>query len=98
MIANVIHPDDLANLRLVSNSMNAAATKPSELSRLAHRRFIVSPYSLQGLVQSTAHPILGTCLRSIGLGTWRVNEDFEDPQAVIEGTETKNHAHEAALV
>ncbi|KAH0375169.1 hypothetical protein KCU89_g18109, partial [Aureobasidium melanogenum] len=98
MIANVTHPDDLANLRLISNSMNAATTKPFGLSRLAHRRFIVSPYSLQGLVQLTAHPILGTCLRSISLGTWRVNEDFEDPQAVVDGTDTKNYAHEAALV
>ncbi|CAD0101322.1 unnamed protein product [Aureobasidium mustum] len=98
MIAKVTHPDDLAILRLVSKSMNVAATRPFGLSCLAHRRFIISPYSLQGLVQLTAHPVLGTCLDTISLGTWRVNKDFEDSQTVVDETDIEGAAHEAALV
>lgn len=98
MIAKATQLDDLANLRLVSKPMNVAATRPLGLSCLAHRRFIISPYSLQSLVQLTAHPVLGTCLETISLGTWRVNKDFEDSQTVVDGTGIGGAAHEAALV
>lgn len=46
MIANLAHPDDLANLRLVRKWLNIAAIQPFGMSFFAHRRFIVPPYSL----------------------------------------------------
>jgi hypothetical protein len=73
LIAAAADPNDLANLRLTSKDLCAAATRPFGLSRLAHRRSIVSPYSLQGLIELTAHPVLAPCMKSISLGTYRVN-------------------------
>jgi hypothetical protein len=98
MIGTEADPNDLANLRLASKDMNAVATRPFGLSRLAHRRFIVSPYSLQGLVELTAHPVLGPCVESISLGTYRMNEDYAGFPVILYDSDTKNAAFEAAVV
>jgi hypothetical protein len=94
MIAAAADPDDLANLRLTSKDLCAAATRPFGLSHLAHRRFIVSPYSLQGLVQLTAHPVLAPCMKSISLGTYRINIIYG--RLVVEADDER--ANSAALV
>jgi hypothetical protein len=94
MIAAAADPDDLANLRLTSKDLCAAATRPFGLSHLAHRRFIVSPCSLQGLVQLTAHPVLAPCMKSISLGTYRINIIYG--RLVVEADDEK--ANSAALV
>lgn len=57
----VNHAEDscLPNLRLINKELNAIATKPFGERLLAERRFMLSKYSLQGLVDLTAHPDLG---------------------------------------
>ncbi|KAG9566619.1 hypothetical protein KCU71_g4147, partial [Aureobasidium melanogenum] len=64
--------DDLPNLRLTCKVINNASTLPSGRRRLAHRCFIFTKHSLQGLVDLTAHSVLGPCVRSISLGTSRL--------------------------
>lgn len=71
----VHHAEDscLANLRLANKELNALATKPFGERMLAERRFMLSEYSLQGLVDLTAHPVFGkrsetTCCM-LGAGT-----------------------------
>jgi hypothetical protein len=98
MVATEADPKDLASLRLASRYTNAAATRQFGLSRLAHRRFIVSPYSLQGLIELTAHPVLGPCMRSISLGTYRMDEDYADFPVVLYDSGTKNTAFEAVVL
>jgi hypothetical protein len=97
IIATVADPNDLANLRLASKGLCTAATRPFGLSRLAHRRFIVSPYSLQGLVQLTAHPVLAPCMKSISLGTYRLNDEHERRPVESHDTDTNDAAHLAAV-
>jgi hypothetical protein len=97
MIATAADPNDLANLRLASKDLCAAATRPFGLSRLAHRRFIVSPCSLQGLVQLTAHPVLAPCMKSISLGTYRINDEPERRPVEPDDTENNDATHLVAV-
>lgn len=57
----VHHAEDscLANLRLTNKELNAITTKPFCESLLVERRFMLSEYSLQGLVDLTVHPDFG---------------------------------------
>jgi hypothetical protein len=57
----VHHAEDscLANLRLTDKELNAITTKLFGERVLVERRFILSEYSLQGLVDLTAHPVFG---------------------------------------
>lgn len=57
----VHHAEDscLANLRLTNKELNAITTKPFGERLLVERRFMLSEYSLQGLVDLTAHPVFG---------------------------------------
>lgn len=57
----VYHAEDscLPNLRLTNKELNAIVTKPFGERLLAERRFMLSEYSLQGLVDLTAHAVLG---------------------------------------
>jgi hypothetical protein len=93
MIATEADPNDQANLRLTSRSMCAAATRPFGLSRLAHRRFIVSPHSLQALIELTSHPVLGPCMASISLGTYRMDERHELRPAELDDTNTNDNTN-----
>lgn len=97
MIATEADADDLANLRLASKDLSAAATRPFGLSRLAHRRFIVSPYSLHGLRQLTAHPVLAPCMKSISLGTYRIHNNVEPSRVEPDGTDTNENLLLAAI-
>jgi hypothetical protein len=96
MIATEADPNDQANLRLTSRSMCAAATRPFGLSRLAHRRFIVSPHSLQALIELTSHPVLGPCMASISLGTYRMDEEHEIRPVELDDTNTNDDTTDEA--
>lgn len=63
----VHHAEDscLANLRLTNKELNAVTTKPFGERLLVERRFMLSEYSLQGLVDLTAHPVFGKCSEAI---------------------------------
>jgi hypothetical protein len=54
---------------------NIAAKKFVE-KRLAHRRFLFTEYSLKGLVDMTAHPVFGPCIKSIMFGTDRLTDQL----------------------
>ena len=97
MIASEADPDDLANLRLTSKDLCAAATRPFGLSRLAHRRFIVSPYSLHGLFQLTAHPVLAKYMKSISLGTYGIHDNVEPSRVEPGGTNTNEDVLAASI-
>jgi hypothetical protein len=98
LVAAAADPNDLANLRLTSKDLCAAATRPFGHSRLAHRRFIVSPHSLQGLVELTAHPVLAPCTKTISLGTYRIDDDYEHRLLEFDDTHTNEAAHAAAAI
>lgn len=51
--------DSLPNLRLTCKELNEIASKPFGERCLAERCFMMSDYSLQGLVDLTAHPVFG---------------------------------------
>ena len=57
----VHYADDscLGNFRLTNKELNAITTKPFGERLLVERRFMLSEYSLQGLVDLTAHPVFG---------------------------------------
>lgn len=63
----VHHAEDscLASLRLTNKELNAITTKPFGERLLVERRFMLSEYSLQGLVDLTAHPVFGKCFETI---------------------------------
>ncbi|THY31203.1 hypothetical protein D6D00_02344 [Aureobasidium pullulans] len=63
---------DLGNLRLSCKTLGTATTVPFGRRRLAHRRFIFTEHSLQGLVNLTTHPDFSPCVRSLSFGTHRL--------------------------
>ncbi|OBW66724.1 MAG: SWIB-domain-containing protein [Aureobasidium pullulans] len=93
MIAVAADPTDLANLRLVSKQWCAVSSRLFGLANLRHPRFIISPYSLQGLVDLTAHPIFGPCVESVNIGSYRLKKHLVNTQPHLD----INHANAAAL-
>ncbi|KAH0208356.1 hypothetical protein KCU86_g8164, partial [Aureobasidium melanogenum] len=81
----VQHAEDscLPSLRLVNKELNAIATKPFGERLLAERRLMLSRYSLQGLVDLTAHPDLGPCVRKVLLNTHGFTEKISEWPKVI---------------
>ncbi|KAI5197730.1 hypothetical protein E4T39_07144 [Aureobasidium subglaciale] len=63
-----INPDDLPSFRLTNSHLRQCSID-FFAKQLTDRRFILSPYSLQGLVDLTAHPVFGTLVQSIALAT-----------------------------
>ncbi|CAD0093699.1 unnamed protein product [Aureobasidium mustum] len=59
MIVSCAEDSCLANLRLTNKELNVISTKPFGERLLAERRFMLSKYSLEGLIGLTAHPELG---------------------------------------
>lgn len=59
MVVDRVRDSDLPNLRLSNKELNGIAIKPFGERCLAECRFLLSRHSLQGLVELTAHPILG---------------------------------------
>lgn len=86
LIAAAADSHDLASLRLVSKQWCDISTKLFGIAKLRHPRFIISPYSLQGLVDLTAHPVLGPCVQSIEIGTYRMKKYFVNTQPRLEAS------------
>lgn len=86
LIAAAADSNDLASLRLVSKQWCDITTKLFGIAKLRHPRFIISPYSLQGLVDLTAHPVLGPCVQSIEIGTHRMKKYFVNTQPRLEAS------------
>jgi hypothetical protein len=84
-IADNVAPEDLPNFRLTCKTLANIAAKQFGEKRLAHRRFILAEYSLKGLVDMTAHPIIGPCIKSIMSGTDYLSNDLLD---LMEGLES----------
>ncbi|THZ78817.1 hypothetical protein D6C84_08098 [Aureobasidium pullulans] len=93
MIAVAADPTDLANLRLVSKQWCAVSSRLFGLANLRHPRFIISPYSLQGLVDLTAHSMFGPCVESVNIGSYRLKKHLVNTQPHLD----INHANAAAL-
>ncbi|KAG9698810.1 hypothetical protein KCU95_g2295, partial [Aureobasidium melanogenum] len=92
LIAAAADSDDLASLRLVSKQWCDISTKLFGLAKLQHPRFIISPYSLEGLVDLTAHPVLGPCVQSIEIGTYRMKKYFVNTQPRLEASQANTAA------
>ncbi|CAD0109127.1 unnamed protein product [Aureobasidium uvarum] len=75
-ISNEVAPEDLPNFRLSCKTLANIAAKHFGEKRLAHRRFMFTEYSLKGLIDMTAHPIIGPCIRSILLGTVYLTDEL----------------------
>ncbi|KAI4728356.1 hypothetical protein E4T49_03861 [Aureobasidium sp. EXF-10728] len=84
MIVNNAEDSCLPNLSLVSKELDDLATKPFGERCLAQRRFMVTEYSLQGLVDLTAHAkfelllmssVEGPCVRKVLFNTYMLTAD-----------------------
>lgn len=94
MIVAAAHPRDLASLRFASKLWCDLSSKRFGSARLRHLRCVYSPYSLQSLVDLTAHPVFGPCIQSFVIGTYRMKKHFVNTQPHIEA----NPANVAALI
>ena len=74
MIVAAADPKDLASLRLASKLWCDLSSKRFGSTRLRHLRCVYSPYSLQSLVDLTAHPLFGPCIQSFVIGTYRMRK------------------------
>jgi hypothetical protein len=83
-IADQVPPEDLPNFRLACKTLANIAAKHFGEKRLAHRRFIFTEYSLKGLIDMTAHPVIGPCIKSIMFGTDRLTNQLEVLTAALE--------------
>lgn len=77
-IADYVSPKDLPNFRLTCKTLANIAAKQFGQKRLAHRRFIFTKYSLQGLIDMTGHSVFGPCIKSIMFGTDRLTNELQD--------------------
>jgi len=68
-ISDDVAPEDLPNFRLTCKTLANIAAKHFGEKRLARRRFIFTWHSLKGLLDMTAHPVFGPCIKSIMFGT-----------------------------
>ncbi|KAG9947136.1 hypothetical protein KCU85_g6031, partial [Aureobasidium melanogenum] len=75
-ISDNVAPEDLPNFRLTCKTLANISAKHFGEKRLAHRRFILTEYSLKGLVDMTAHPVFGPCVKSIMFGTHWLTKDL----------------------
>jgi hypothetical protein len=83
-ISDNVAPEDLPNFRLTCKTLANIAAQHFGEKRLAHRRFIFTEYSLKGLVDMTAHPVFGPCVRSIMFGTDRTTNQLEVLTSTLE--------------
>ncbi|KAH0028825.1 hypothetical protein KCU78_g3502, partial [Aureobasidium melanogenum] len=64
-ISDNVALEDLPNFRLTCKTLANISAKHFGEKRLAHRRFIFTEYSIRGLVDMTAHPVIGPRVKSI---------------------------------
>ncbi|KAI5239720.1 hypothetical protein E4T42_08604 [Aureobasidium subglaciale] len=76
IIASAIDPDDLPSFRL-ANSRLCECSIDFFAEQLIDRRFVLSPYSLQGLVDLTAHPVFGPRVRSVALAAHQLKPEHD---------------------
>ncbi|KEQ70503.1 hypothetical protein M436DRAFT_53400, partial [Aureobasidium namibiae CBS 147.97] len=86
MIVAAADPKDLASLRLASKLWCDLSSKRFGSTRLRHLRCVYSPYSLQSLVDLTAHPLFGPCIQSIVIGTYRMRKHLVNTQPHIQAS------------
>jgi hypothetical protein len=94
MIVATTDPQDLASLRLASKLWCDLTSKRFGSTQLRHLRCVYSSYSLQCLVDLTAHPVFGPCIRSFEIGTYRMRKYLVNIQPHLEASP----ANVAALI
>ncbi|KAG9693670.1 hypothetical protein KCU95_g9310, partial [Aureobasidium melanogenum] len=75
-ISDAVAPKDLPNFRLTCKTLANVSAKHFGEKRLAHRRFVFTEYSMRGLIDMTAHPVFGPCVKSIMFGTHWLTKDL----------------------
>jgi hypothetical protein len=90
-IVDNVTSEDLPNFRLTCKTLANIAAKLFGEKRLAHRRFIFTDYSLKGLVDMTAHPVFGPCIKSIMFGTDRLTNQLEVLMASLKSKKITDH-------
>ncbi|THX14941.1 hypothetical protein D6D13_02512 [Aureobasidium pullulans] len=66
-IFNLIDNKDLPNVRLTCKKLCEAANRPFGFAIFTERAHVVSPYSINALVDITEHPIFGSYVKSVGI-------------------------------
>ncbi|TIA25277.1 hypothetical protein D6C81_01884 [Aureobasidium pullulans] len=66
-IFNLIDNKDLPNVRLTCKKLCEAANRPFGFANFTGRAHVVSPYSINALVDITEHPIFGSYVKSVGI-------------------------------
>jgi hypothetical protein len=94
LIAASVDSKDLASLRLTSKLWCDLSSKRFGSTQLRHLQCVYSPYSLQSLVDLTAHPVFGPCIQSFEIGTYRMRKHFVNTQPHLEASP----ANVAALI
>ncbi|KAG9701277.1 hypothetical protein KCV03_g8464, partial [Aureobasidium melanogenum] len=97
-ISDNVAPGDLPNFRLACKTLANIATKHFGAKRLAHRRFILTEYSLKGLVDMTAHPVFGPCVKSIMFGTDRTTNQLEVLMDALESRKVTDHTEKVRVL
>ncbi|KAI5273424.1 hypothetical protein E4T47_03311 [Aureobasidium subglaciale] len=64
-ISDCVAPEDISNFRFACKKRETVSGKHFGDKRLAHRRFIFTQYSMEGLVEMTAHQVFGPCVKSV---------------------------------
>ncbi|KAI5244236.1 hypothetical protein E4T42_07156 [Aureobasidium subglaciale] len=77
-LSDCVAPEDLPNFRLTCKKLENISGKHFGDKRLAHCRFIFTQYSMEGLVEMTAHPVIGPCVKSVLFGTHRLSNALDD--------------------
>lgn len=91
-ISGYVTPEDLPNFRLTCKTLANIGAKHFGEKRLAHRRFIFTDYSLKGLIDMTAHPIFGPCVKSILFGTDQLTNQLDCLMNSLESHKITDHA------
>jgi hypothetical protein len=91
-ISDNVAYEDLPNFRLTCKTLANIAAKQFGQKRLAHRRFILTEYSLKGLGDMTAHPVFGPCVKSIMFGTDHLTNDLEVVMDALESNKITDPA------
>jgi hypothetical protein len=90
-IADNVAPEDLSNFRLTCKTLANIAAKQFRDKRLANRRFIFTEYSLRGLLDMTAHPVFGPCIKSIMFSTDRPTNEVNVLMDALESHDISDH-------
>ncbi|THX56998.1 hypothetical protein D6D08_09236 [Aureobasidium pullulans] len=79
-IFNLIDNKDLPNVRLTCKKLCEAANRPFGFANFTERAHVVSPYSINALVDITEHPIFGSYVKSVGICSARAGLEKGYPE------------------